>query len=105
MIEPLVPPFEADVAAQLEQMMPAGVPPIALFRTFAKNLPMTKAMRPWGAYELGRIAEPLAARARDRHRPHLRAVRMRVRVGRARRVLRVEKAELTPRQITSLTSR
>lgn len=54
MIAPLVPPFEADVAAVLEQMMPAGVPPIALFRTFAKNLPMTRAMRPWGSYELSR---------------------------------------------------
>ena len=54
MIEPLVSPFEPDVAAQLEQMMPAGAPPIALFRTFAKNLPMTKAMHAWGSYELGR---------------------------------------------------
>jgi alkylhydroperoxidase family enzyme len=35
-------------------MMPAGAPPIALFRTFAKNLPMTKAMHAWGSYELGR---------------------------------------------------
>ena len=29
--------------------MPPGVPPIGLFRTFARNLPMTRAMRPWGA--------------------------------------------------------
>jgi alkylhydroperoxidase family enzyme len=35
-------------------MMPAGVPPIALFRTFAHNLPATDAMGPWGGYELGR---------------------------------------------------
>ena len=28
-------------------MMPPGVPPIALFRTFAKNLSMTKAMQGW----------------------------------------------------------
>ena len=34
--------------------MPAGAPPIALFRLFARNLPMTTAMHPWGAYELGR---------------------------------------------------
>ena len=53
-IAPLEPPFEAEVAAELEQMMPAGAPPIALFRTFAKNLPMTRAMRPWGSYELSR---------------------------------------------------
>ena len=53
-IAPLEPPFDAEVAAELEQMMPAGVPPIALFRTFAKNLPMTRAMRLWGSYELSR---------------------------------------------------
>jgi len=35
-------------------MMPPGVPPIGLFRTFAKNLPMTEAMADWGAYELSR---------------------------------------------------
>jgi alkylhydroperoxidase family enzyme len=35
-------------------MMPAGTPPIALFRTFVKNLPLTEAMSSWGSYELGR---------------------------------------------------
>ncbi|MBG0564426.1 carboxymuconolactone decarboxylase family protein [Actinoplanes sp. NEAU-A11] len=35
-------------------MMPPGVPPIGLFRTFARNLPMTVAMSGWGRYELGR---------------------------------------------------
>src|SRR5262245_38776190 len=35
-------------------MMPEGAPPIALFRTFARNLPMTAAMIPWGSYALGR---------------------------------------------------
>jgi alkylhydroperoxidase family enzyme len=35
-------------------MMPAGVPPIALFRTFVRNLPMTEAMGTWGACELSR---------------------------------------------------
>ena len=35
-------------------MMPKGAPPIGLFRTFARNLPMTKAMGEWGRYELGR---------------------------------------------------
>jgi alkylhydroperoxidase family enzyme len=44
-------------------MMPPGVPPIALFRTFAKNLPMTRAMRPWGSYELSRS---LSLSLRDR---------------------------------------
>jgi alkylhydroperoxidase family enzyme len=35
-------------------MMPAGVPPIALFRTFVHNVPMTEAMESWGGYELSR---------------------------------------------------
>ncbi|WP_433040974.1 carboxymuconolactone decarboxylase family protein [Dactylosporangium sp. CS-033363] len=42
------------MAAQLAAMMPAGAPPIGLFRTFARNLPMTAAMSHWGRYELGR---------------------------------------------------
>jgi alkylhydroperoxidase family enzyme len=53
-IAPLDPPHPPDVAAQLESMMPPGTPPIGLFRTFAKNLPMTVAMSGWGRYELGR---------------------------------------------------
>jgi alkylhydroperoxidase family enzyme len=52
-IVPLEPPYGPEVGHQLEQMMPAGVAPIALFRTFTKNLPMTRAMRSWGGYELG----------------------------------------------------
>jgi hypothetical protein len=35
-------------------MMPPGTPPIGLFRTFAKNLPMTRAMHGWGSYELSK---------------------------------------------------
>ena len=35
-------------------MMPPGVPPIALFRTFVRNLPMSDAMSGWGGYELSR---------------------------------------------------
>ena len=38
----------------LEPMMPPGVPPIALFRTFARNPAMTLAMQGWGSYELSR---------------------------------------------------
>ncbi len=53
-ITPLEPPFEPDVAAALAAMMPAGQPPIALFRTFAKNMAMTGAMHGWGSYELSR---------------------------------------------------
>jgi alkylhydroperoxidase family enzyme len=47
-------PFPAEVAEQLERMMPPGSPPIALFRTLVRNLPMARAMHGWGAYELGR---------------------------------------------------
>jgi alkylhydroperoxidase family enzyme len=53
-IPPLEPPYAADVAARLETMMPPGVPPIALFRTFVRNLPMAAAMSGWGSYELSR---------------------------------------------------
>ena len=53
-IEPVHPPYDSDVAARLELMMPPGVPPIGLFRTFVRNLPMATAMGGWGGYELGR---------------------------------------------------
>lgn len=62
-IAPLEAPFEPEVGAALAAMMPAGVPPIGLFRTFAKNLPMADAMRDWGRYELGRS---LSLTRRDR---------------------------------------
>ena len=53
-ILPLEPPFVPEVDAQLRKMMPEGAPPIALFRTFAHNLPMCEAMSGWGSYELSR---------------------------------------------------
>jgi alkylhydroperoxidase family enzyme len=62
-IAPLRPPYEPDVEQQLRQMMPAGIEPIALFRTFAKNFEMTRAMHPWGRYTLGRSS---ALTRRDR---------------------------------------
>ena len=52
-IPTLEPPYERDVADCLTAMMPPGQTPIGLFRTFARNLPMTTAMRDWGAHELG----------------------------------------------------
>ena len=56
-IDPAVPPYPTPVAHRLEQMMPPGVPPILLFRTFVRNLPMADAMGPWGGYELsGRLS-------------------------------------------------
>jgi len=53
-IAPLEPPFEPPVGEQLRSMMPPGVPPIALFRTFVRNPPMAAAMQPWGRHQLGR---------------------------------------------------
>jgi alkylhydroperoxidase family enzyme len=53
-ITPVSPPYEPGIAHQLEAMMPPGVPPILLFRTFVRNQPMTEAMGEWGRYELGR---------------------------------------------------
>jgi alkylhydroperoxidase family enzyme len=53
-IEPVEPPYSPEVAERLAAMMPPGVPPILLFRTFARNLPMTTAMGGWGGYELSR---------------------------------------------------
>ena len=53
-INPVEPPYETEVAEQLEGMMPPGVVPLLLFRTFVHNLPMTQAMGSWGGYELSR---------------------------------------------------
>jgi alkylhydroperoxidase family enzyme len=51
------------VAERLEAMMPPGVPPILLFRTFVRNLPMAEAMGTWGSYEL---SKRLSLSMRDR---------------------------------------
>ncbi len=53
-IAPLEAPFEPEADEILSAMMPSGAPPIALFRTFARNLPMARAMNGWGSYELSR---------------------------------------------------
>ena len=62
-IAPVEPPYDASTDAQLRSMMPPGAPPIALFRTFVKNRPMTEAMGGWGRYELSR---DLSLTMRDR---------------------------------------
>ncbi|OCB36438.1 carboxymuconolactone decarboxylase [Mycobacterium malmoense] len=59
----LEPPYEGAVAAQLQKMMPPNVPPIALFRTVVRNMPMAEAMTLWGGYELSRS---LSLSLRDR---------------------------------------
>ena len=62
-IQPVHPPYDEHTRQQLAAMMPSGVEPILLFRTFAKNLPMTAAMGAWGSYELSR---KLSLSIRDR---------------------------------------
>lgn len=62
-IDPVQPPYTPDVGERLDAMMPPGVPPILLFRTFVHNLPMTTAMGGWGAYELSkRLSLPMRDR-------------------------------------------
>lgn len=53
-IEPLEAPFDPETGELLARMMPPGVPPIALFRTFARNPAMTEAIHGWGRYELSK---------------------------------------------------
>ncbi|WP_232661003.1 carboxymuconolactone decarboxylase family protein [Pseudonocardia sp. TRM90224] len=62
-ISPLSEPYAPEAAAHLAAMMPPGEEPIRLFRTFAKNLPMTAGLRPWGEYYL---SKQLALTMRDR---------------------------------------
>lgn len=62
-IDPATPPHSPETALRLEAMMPAGVPPIGLFRTFVRNLPMATAMGSWGGYEL---SKRLSLTMRDR---------------------------------------
>jgi alkylhydroperoxidase family enzyme len=101
-VSPLEPPYSDEVDAQLTSMMPTGVPPIALFRTFARNLPMTVAMRGWGHYELGKR---LSLTMRDREividRTCARCgceYEWGVHVG-----MFADRVALTPAQVTSLT--
>ncbi len=101
-ISPLEPPHDAEVEDVLRPMMPPGVPPIALFRTFAHNLPMTRAMHGWGGYELSRELS-LDLRTRE-----LVIDRTCARCGAEYEwgvhvAFFADAADLTPAQITSLT--
>jgi alkylhydroperoxidase family enzyme len=62
-ITPVEPPFDEVAARLLRAMMPEGMAPIGLFRTFVRNPTMVEAMRGWGGYELGRS---LSLTVRDR---------------------------------------
>lgn len=101
-IDPLAPPYEPQAADLLAAMMPPGVPPIGLFRTFARNLPMTAAMTGWGGYELGR---DLSLTMRDRE---ILIDRTCARCGceyewGVHVLFFAERVGLTPAQVTSLT--
>jgi alkylhydroperoxidase family enzyme len=62
-IVPVEAPYEPEVGEQLQRMMPQGVEPIGLFRTFVRNMPMATAMHGWGTYELSRhLSLPMRAR-------------------------------------------
>jgi alkylhydroperoxidase family enzyme len=62
-IEPVTPPYSPEVSERLDRMMPPGILPIGLFRTFVRNLPMATAMGQWGGYEL---SKRLSLSMRDR---------------------------------------
>jgi alkylhydroperoxidase family enzyme len=53
---PLEAPFEAEAEAELARWMPPGspLPPLALFRTLATDLPLARAMWPLGSFLLSR---------------------------------------------------
>jgi len=57
-IEPLEPPYDADVQEMLAKWMPpnSGAEPLRLFRTLARNNELAGRMRPLGAGILGRRA-------------------------------------------------
>ncbi|MEM7285814.1 MAG: carboxymuconolactone decarboxylase family protein [Actinomycetota bacterium] len=101
-IDPLSPPYEPAADARLSGMMPAGAPPIALFRTFARNMPMTDAIVGWGGYVL---SAQLSLSLRDRE---LLIDRTTARCGceyewGVHIAFFAEAAQLTPDQIRSLT--
>ena len=55
-IEPVQPPYEPEVAAALQAMMPRNSPvePLKLFRTLARHRPLAAAMTSLGRFVLGR---------------------------------------------------
>src|SRR5947209_9003170 len=82
-VEPVAPPYPPELQKVFDSIMPPGVPPLALFTTLAR------VPRIWERFRAGSLLDrgPVSLRHRDRHRPHVRAVWLRVRVGRPRRIL------------------
>jgi alkylhydroperoxidase family enzyme len=60
-IAPAEPPYEPAIAAELERIMPKGVPPLALFRTMAKSPRVFAKMFAGGLLDKG----PLGLRQRE----------------------------------------
>ena len=60
-IIPTEPPFAPEIAAELARWQPGDFPPLALFRTLMRHLPLAGAMYPLGSYFLGRTS-PLELR-------------------------------------------
>jgi hypothetical protein len=84
-VEPVATPYPAELQKVLDAIMPPGVPPLTLFTTLAR------VPRIWDRFRAGSLLDrgpALAPPPRDRDRPHLRALRLRLRMGCARRVLR-----------------
>ncbi|MEU9096769.1 carboxymuconolactone decarboxylase family protein [Streptomyces sp. NPDC048361] len=101
-IPPLTVPYPGQAAAVLQRMMPGGEEPIALFRTYAHNLPLAEALHSWGSYQLSRR---LSLDLRDRE---LVIDRTCARCGceyewGVHIALFADRAGLTPHQIASLT--
>jgi alkylhydroperoxidase family enzyme len=60
-IAPAQPPYEPQIAAELERIMPSGVPPLVLFRTLAKSPRVFAKMFAGGLLDKG----PLSLRQRE----------------------------------------
>lgn len=54
-IAPSSPPYDAPVAEDLHKLMPPGMPPLALFRTLAKNPRVLRRLRRGGLLDPGSI--------------------------------------------------
>ena len=84
-IAPAEAPYPPEIQARFDAVMPPGVAPLILFRTLARD---RRLFQRFIGRRPARQGASDAAAARDRHRPRHRPLRLRVRVGRARRLLR-----------------
>ena len=84
-IPPAVPPYPAEVQARFDALMPPGVAPLQLFRVLARDQRLFQRFMGGGLLDRGHLT---LAPARGRHPPGDCALRLRIRMGRACRVLR-----------------